>query len=95
MAETSGEPGRGEQKSHLDRELKERWEELRTLRDDIRVRIHLAGMDVKDTWSKLEPRIQEFEQRLEEASSEYMDELKKRGHDLRERLKSLRNRISE
>ncbi len=34
---------------------------LRTLRDEARVRVHLAGLDIRDAWSKLEPKIEDAE----------------------------------
>lgn len=41
----------------LQTQIHERLAELQTLRDEIRVRIHLAGIDVKDAWDRLEPQI--------------------------------------
>jgi hypothetical protein len=31
---------------------------LRTLRDEVRVQIHLSGMEAKDAWHKLEPGLE-------------------------------------
>lgn len=33
------------------------WEEIRRLTDELKVRIHLAGMDARDRWQALEPRV--------------------------------------
>ncbi|HEU4405773.1 MAG TPA: hypothetical protein VFS43_10820 [Polyangiaceae bacterium] len=41
----------------LQLQIHERLAELQTLRDEIRVRIHLAGVEVKDAWDRLEPQI--------------------------------------
>jgi hypothetical protein len=30
---------------------------LKTLRDEMRVKLHLAGMDTKDQWNKLQPHL--------------------------------------
>jgi hypothetical protein len=38
---------------------------MRTLRDEVRLKLHLAGMDVRDEWAKLEPRLFELEQTAE------------------------------
>ena len=38
-------------------EMEANVEQLRTLRDDTRVKLHLAKMDAKDRWRELEPRI--------------------------------------
>jgi hypothetical protein len=44
------------------RELKAELEKsaalLRTLRDEVRVQLHLGGSDVKKEWSRLEPRLE-------------------------------------
>jgi len=34
---------------------------MRTLRDEIRVQMHVGGMDAKDEWRKLEPELAEIE----------------------------------
>jgi hypothetical protein len=31
---------------------------LRTLRDEVRVQLHLGGLEVKDEWRRLEPRLE-------------------------------------
>lgn len=36
-------------------------DELRRLRDQIRLEIHLANMDAKDMWNQLEPRVMDAE----------------------------------
>ncbi|MFN0063651.1 MAG: hypothetical protein ACKVPX_14180 [Myxococcaceae bacterium] len=47
------------------RELKEHLKEsvalLRRLRDEIRVEVHLAGMEAKDRWKNLEPQLEQAE----------------------------------
>ncbi len=42
--------------------LKEAMGLLTTLRDEIRVEVHLATMDAKTQWSKLEARYEQAEQ---------------------------------
>ena len=41
---------------------------LRTLRDEIKVKLHLAGMDAKDQWAKLEPELFKVERAAEQAT---------------------------
>jgi hypothetical protein len=43
---------------------------LRTLRDEVRVKLHLGGLDVKDEWRRLEPRL---EATLAQAAREVTD----------------------
>jgi hypothetical protein len=52
----------------LKAELTKSVELLRTLRDEVRVSLHLAGMDAKDRWNKLEPRLFEVERAAREAT---------------------------
>lgn len=44
--------------------LHERLETLRTLRDEIRVQIHLAGRDLRDEWNALDERLTHPERRI-------------------------------
>ncbi|MFO0762491.1 MAG: hypothetical protein U0359_38990 [Byssovorax sp.] len=39
--------------------LNEGLEEIEQVAGEIRVRLHLAGMDAKDAWRKLEPKLDE------------------------------------
>jgi hypothetical protein len=41
----------------LQSQMHQRLARLQTLRDEIRVRIHLAAAEVKDAWDNLEPQI--------------------------------------
>ena len=40
-------------------------EELQTLRDDLKVRIHLASKELQDTWEGLEARWRHFQAQAE------------------------------
>jgi len=48
--------------NHTTKDLKGELERsaalLRTLRDEVRVQIHLSGMEAKDAWHKLEPSLE-------------------------------------
>ena len=46
--------------------------ELKKMRDEIRVKLHLAGMEVKERWKQLEPRLEEIERRVEAGSEEIL-----------------------
>lgn len=37
------------------------WDDVRRLADEVRVKMHLAGMELKEKWKSLEPQIQELE----------------------------------
>ena len=54
--------------SELKNELKKGLSHLQTLRDEVRVRLHLASMDLKDQWNKLEPHLADVEKKAVDAS---------------------------
>lgn len=52
----------------LKEQLQRSMKHLETLRDEIRLEIHLAGMDAKDSWKKLEHRFSDAETVAREVS---------------------------
>ncbi len=66
---------------------------LRKLAEEIRLQLHLAGMEAKDAWKQLEPRLHEYEQKLEGARDKISDELHQLGETLDEELTKLHDRI--
>lgn len=54
--------------AELRSELKRSLALLQTLRDEVRVRLHLGSRDLKDEWNQLEPRIEEIEKKADELS---------------------------
>ena len=54
----------------LKSDLQKGLAELTTLRDEVRVKLHLAGMELKDQWNKLEPRVAEVEKKAAAEVSE-------------------------
>jgi hypothetical protein len=49
-------------------ELQKGLDSLQTLRDEVRVRLHLAGLEAKSEWNKLEPHLFEVEEKAKEAT---------------------------
>jgi archaellum component FlaC len=66
---------------------------LRRMADEIRVKIHLAGMDAKDTWAKLEPKLHELERKAERVKDKVADDFEQFGDDLKEQMSRLLDRI--
>lgn len=80
----------------LRKELNATLDELRTLRDEIRLQLHLAGMDAKDKWNRdLEPRLftmeKEVEREVGSATRTALDELGASMKKFRDSLKSSLN----
>lgn len=64
-------------------------DELKRIRDEVRLELHLASMDAKDAWAKLEPRVAEAERMAHDASEvskKAVDELVGRFREFRARL---------
>jgi hypothetical protein len=52
----------------LKAELEKSVSLLKTLRDEARVKLHLAGMDAKSKWKELEPHLDAVEDAAKQAS---------------------------
>jgi hypothetical protein len=78
-----------EKGSKLDEEIRKGLSELETVRDEIRVNLHLAKMEAKDQWAKLEPHVDTAKQLAREATTTARDKLR----DLAERARAVRDAI--
>lgn len=47
----------------------EALDDLEQLAEKVRVKIHLAGMDARDAWEKLEPRLEDARRHAQEATA--------------------------
>lgn len=68
-------------------------EDLHRLADEIRVRIHLAGMEAKDAWQRLEPKLRDFERKAETSGEKVGDEVAKWGRELKEQFRRLSDKL--
>jgi len=68
-------------------------EDIHRMADEIRVKIHLAAMDAKDTWYKLEPKLHEFEHKAEAAKDRLVNGLDKLGEELKDQMGRLLDRL--
>lgn len=74
------------QTNELKQQITDSLSQLRTVADEIRVRIHLAGMDARDAWERLEPRLERAAAQAGEASREVLADLGKELRTLRASL---------
>ena len=55
------------------------WDEIKRISDELEVKVHLAGMDAKDKWEQLKPRVKDLgakmEDKAEAASARVVEEL--------------------
>jgi ElaB/YqjD/DUF883 family membrane-anchored ribosome-binding protein len=77
----------------LKQDLEETRNDLRRAADEIKVKLHLAGMDAKDAWEEIQPRIADFERRFDAKADEVGDELKALGHDIKQRLANIKSKL--
>ena len=41
------------------------WDDVRRVADELRLKLHLAGMEAREQWDKLQPRLAEIEHSVE------------------------------
>jgi hypothetical protein len=63
---------------------------LRKLRDEVRVQLHLGGLEAKQEWNKLEPRL---ESALDRAARDVSDASRTAIVDLTEAVRKLRKSL--
>jgi hypothetical protein len=69
-------------------------ENLKTLRDEIRLDLHLASMDLRDEWQALERRLPNASaaaSEMKEATAEWLDELATEVRKFRDRVRERRD----
>jgi DNA-directed RNA polymerase alpha subunit len=80
----------GPEKPQLKEEVDKAVAQLRTIRDEIKLQLHLAGKDAQEAWRKLEPSLGDLEQKMgqvTDATKAKAQELLKRFNEMRDRLK--------
>ena len=78
----------------LKQDLEEARDDLKRTADEIKVKLHLAGMDAKDAWNDLQPRIEEYERRFDSKADEVGEELKALGNDIKQRLANIKSKLT-
>ena len=70
-------------------------QELRTLRDEIRVRLHLVGQEAREQWEKhLEPHVGRIEQQIKESTEDTREALKEALERARTAFREFRSRMT-
>jgi hypothetical protein len=76
-------------RSDITLELHKALSELRGLRDEARLKIHLASMDARDAWARIEPSILDVEREAVHASAAALQRIENTVRQLRELVASL------
>lgn len=74
----------------LKAELQKSADALRKLGDEVRVQLHLGGLDAKKEWNKLEPRL---ESALDRAAKDVSDASRDAIEELTEAVRKLRKSL--
>lgn len=68
--------------------------ELRQVRDELRLKIRLAGMDARSAWERFEPQLQEIERRCEAATELAARTVQATVEELKDKLRQLRAELA-
>jgi ElaB/YqjD/DUF883 family membrane-anchored ribosome-binding protein len=77
----------------LKQDLEATRDDLKRAADEIKLKLHLAGMDAKDAWEEIQPRLADFERRVDAKADEVGEELKALGHDIKQRLANIKAKL--
>ena len=75
-----------EKTNDLRQDLKAFQHDVRALRDEVRLKLHLAGMDLKQEWENLEPQLDRAINSAVQVSGEAVTELRRQLSEFRNRL---------
>ena len=78
----------------IKQDLEDTRNDLKRAADEIRVKMHLAGMDAKDAWDDIQPRLEDFERRFDSKADEVSEELKALGSDIKQRLLNIKAKLT-
>lgn len=70
-------------------------EELGRLAGEIRLQLHLGGMEAKASWKRIEPKFEAFERSAEELTEDVVHELKGVGASLKQEMQKLRDKLQQ
>jgi phage-related minor tail protein len=77
-------------------QLQKGLQDLQTLRDEIRVRLHLASMEAKTRWNEdLEPRLNDLEHQIKDAGERASEAARKAIAEVGEALNHFRASLQD
>lgn len=78
----------------LKQDIEDTRADLKRMADEIKVKLHLAGMDAKDAWNEIQPRLEDFEKRFDAKADDVGEELKALGSEIKQRLLNIKNKLT-
>lgn len=70
------------------------WDELRQVADELELKLHLGGMEARDRWRTIEPRLRELEQQITRSGKRVTKSILQELGALRTALQRLREDIA-
>lgn len=75
-------------------DLKKTMSDLKQLGDEIRLKVHLGGMDVRDRWATIDKDLTHLEAAMEQRGEQALDATRALMRDLGKRLRKLRAELT-
>lgn len=69
------------------------WDDLRRLADEIEVKLHLAGMEARDKWAELKPKLSQLDKQFNDGALRANDVIEKEARTVGAELKRLRDEL--
>jgi rhodanese-related sulfurtransferase len=88
-----GLPVESDDDNGVRKQLAKAMDDLRGLRDELRLKIHLAGLDTKDVLDDLGNRLENLELELSDAADVALESIRAKTHELRESFEKLRSKL--
>ncbi len=83
------------EKGKLRRDIESVRDDLQRMAGEIRLQLHLGGMEAKDKWAELEPKLIRFEEEVETAADDVSDEVSRVATVLVDEFKGLSERLRQ
>lgn len=78
---------------HARTELERDIAELKHVRDEIRLKLHLAGMDLRSSWHELEKKLELLEEKFGYSGDHVADTTRKLAAELKQSFRDFKQRL--
>jgi hypothetical protein len=76
-------------------EPKSTWDEIKRMAQELDVQMHLAGMEARDQWKELKPKVNQLEKQLSDVGKVVNDAVEKELSSIGAALRRLRDEIKK
>ena len=71
------------------------WDEIRQMRDELEVKVHLGGMDARDRWQALKVRVTNLEGKIKTTAGRVDDKMSEELHSVGGEMRKLRDDLTK